>query len=325
MFPRIRTVVLVGFILAYAMIVGCAPKSYPVATPMPSEEAYEKVQKSKLSAQLVDERREADKTFHFGILSATLENDGNPIDPVEFLLRNVEKELDARGVDFSFSNQETDKENITVVLREFQIRNHRASGFSPYYTFTTFSADAVVDGKTSRITAYFKNGKVPVWSFEEVIEPCYNIPVDVAVKEIASKINRFTANYHISDADVDAIIKDLKNNFTELSFIDVYDLGFGNNKRAIPYLLELTKHSEAQMRIAALSSLGTIGAVDQMEFLEEVFKTAPWEERNAALKSIGDFGTPEALEFVKNAMRKYQSESNDPNGKYTVEVASLYL
>ena len=321
----LRTVVFIGFVLPFFILGGCAPKSYPVATPETSEYVFTAIEKNQLSAKLVDERREADLAFHIGLLPSKLVNEGGSINAVGFLARNVEKELDARGIKFSFSSKGQDDEDFTVHLKKFRIRNHRVSGFSPYYTFTTISADVVIAGKTSRITAYFKNGKVPVWSFDEVIEPCYNIPIDVAIKEFASKINRLTVDASIADSDVDAIISALQNKFTAASYVDVYDLGFSNNKRAIPYLVELTRHVDGRVRVAALSSLGTIGAVDQMEYLKEVFNSASWEERNAALKSIGDFGTLEALAFVKDAMRKFQSESNDPNAKYTVEVASLYL
>jgi HEAT repeat protein len=132
-------------------------------------------------------------------------------------------------------------------------------------------------------------------------------------------------NYSIPDSDVDAISNEIKNNYSKLSYLEVYRLGFGNNKRAIPYLVELTKHEEYLVRIAALASLGTIGAVDQFEYLKGIYNTSPWREKNMALKSIGDFGTPEAISFIKGAMRELQSNNDDPNGKYIIEVASLYL
>jgi hypothetical protein len=322
MFRTMRILVFAGTILTFAMTVGCAPSSYTVSTPKPSSFVFADAQNDQLSTHIIDERLEADRDFHIGILQATLVNEGKPIDPIEFLARNVEKELKARGVNVSFAEQ---GDGVTVKLHKFRIRNHRASGFSPYFTFTTISADVVAGGKTTRVTAYFKNGKVPVWSFDEVVEPCYNIPADLAIKEFASKINRLTKNFSISDADVEAILNGFKNNNTELSYLDVYKLGFSNNQRAIPYLVELTKHEKDVVRIAALSSLGTIGAVDQFDYLKEVYQTSPWQEKNMALKSIGDFGTPEALEFVKEVMRKLQRESNDPNDRYTIEVADLYL
>ena len=323
MYRTLRTLIFAGIIFALALTVGCAPANYKVATPTPSTLVFTDAKSDQLSIHVIDERRAADQIFHVGVLPATLANEGQPIDPVAFLEKNVAKELKARGTNVSFADQTCD--DVMVKLHKFQIRNHRASGFSPYFTFTTISADVVTEGRVSRVTAYFKNGKVPVWSFNEVIEPCYNIPVDLAIKEFASKINRLTVNYHISDADVDAIAHGIKNNFTELSYLEVYKLGYSNNRHAIPYLVELTKHEKDVVRIAALSSLGTIGAIEQFDYLKGVYQTSPWQEKNMALKSIGDLGTPEALEFVKEAMRKLQKGGNDSNDKYTIEVAALYL
>ncbi len=325
MYKSMRFIILAGLFLTLAMTFGCAPSQYKVNTPKPSLNQFANSTDDQLTAQIVDERREGDKRFHVGVLQSNLVNEGKPIDPVEFLTRNVENELKARGVNISFATHSDSQDDVIVKLKKFRIRNHRASGFSPYYTFTTISADVEIGDKSTRVTAYFKNGKIPIWSFDEVIDPCYTIPVSFAIKEFASKINRLTANYSISDSDVDAISNEIKNNYSELSYLEVYKLGFGNNKRAIPYLVELTKHEKVRVRIAALASLGTIGAVDQFNYLKEIYSTSPWEEKNMALKSIGDFGTPESISFIKEAMHELQSNNDDPNDKYIIEVASLYL
>lgn len=326
MYRIIQSIIFAGGVISLVMLSGCAPSTYTLATPTPSSIVFSTTTEYQPSANVIDERRSADMDFHVGVLSATLINEGKPVDPVEFLARNVEKELKARGVNVAFSTGKEDEADVSVKLLKFRVRNHRASGFSPYYTFTTISADIVVAGKTSRIAAYFKNGKIPVWSFDEVIEPCYTIPVNMVIKEFASKFNRLTANAHISDVEVDAIVSNINDNYSETtSYLEVYKLGFGNNKRAIPHLVELTKHQNNQVRIAALSSLGTIGAVEQFDSLTQVYDRSEWHERVAALKSIGDFGTPEAIAFVKDALRQLQTTSADANDKYIIEVASLYL
>ncbi|MCK5916374.1 MAG: HEAT repeat domain-containing protein [Deltaproteobacteria bacterium] len=325
MYKSIRFIILAGLFFSLSMTFGCAPSQYKVNTPKPSLNQFADSTDDQLIAQIVDERREGDKKFHVGVLPSTLINEGKPIDPVEFLTRNIENELKARGVNISFATNSDSQDDVIVKLKKFRIRNHRASGFSPYFTFTTISADVETGDKSTRVTAYFSNGKVPVWSFDEVIDPCYNIPVNFAIKEFASKINRLTANYSITDSDVDAISIEIKNNYSELSYLEVYKLGFGNNKRAIPYLVELTKHENSLVRIAALASLGTIGAVDQFDYLKRIYNTSPWRQKSMALKSIGDFGTSEGVSFIKDAMRELQSNNDDPNDKYIIEVASLYL
>ncbi len=320
---RIALIAALSFTMAF--LVGCAPNSYPVKTPTPSKLAFSDVQNTPVKANVVDKRRTADQMFHVGVLPSTLQNEGKPIEPVNFLISNVEKELKNRGINIQISSQDTGQDGIHILLNKFRIRNHRASGFSPYFTFTTISADIDAASGKQRVTAYFKNGKVPVWSFDEVIEPCYNIPVSHAVKEFASKINRLTTNYKISDSELDSLVAIIKGADMEKDYLEVYKLGYSNNPKAIPVLVELTKHDKDLVRIAALSSLGTIGAKDQLSYLMDVYKTAPWQERNMALKSIGDIGTPEALDFVKKAMGELQMDDSDPNAKYTREVAGLYL
>jgi hypothetical protein len=50
------------------------------------------------------------------------------------------------------------------------------------------------------VVSYFKNGKVPVWTFDEVQKDTLDLPLGLVVKEVASKINRHAFNLRAPDA-----------------------------------------------------------------------------------------------------------------------------
>lgn len=200
----------------------------------------------------------------------------------------------------------------------------RTSGFSPYHTFTTFSADLSTGGSARRITAYFKNSKVPVWAFSEVERPCYQIPVEVVVKEIAAKINahvfgRVTPSETVSKL-VAAIPKGPADAASE-AYLKVLELGYTNNRAAVAPLVQLTNHEETLMRAAAISALGMLGAADQLPLLQKIYSDSESEslDKAMALKAIGDLDTPDARDFVSRVKR-----STDYNNELIREVADLY-
>ena len=102
-------------------------------------------------------------------------------------------------------------------IKRLHIQNARVSGFSPFITFTSVRADLMTPRGSQRITAYIKRGKVPVWSFDEVIEPTYNEPLGLLTKELAAKIRDVSIQLYQTAADYAAtrgiIIADTKFEF----------------------------------------------------------------------------------------------------------------
>lgn len=95
-FPIKRLLVIA---LTSALMGGCAPSSYQVKTPAPSNAGYEKTATNDFSPlQLVDMRSDK-KTFSYGILPAELKLNKAPLAPVDFLQEHTDKELAARGID----------------------------------------------------------------------------------------------------------------------------------------------------------------------------------------------------------------------------------
>jgi len=311
--------------VAALMIQGCAPTSYKVKSPTPSDLVYSSTQASEaITLSMRDARAEADKNFSFGILKANLLLDGKAINPVVYLKENSIKELNARGI----NTQEASAGNVDVAVKKLYIRNHRATGFSPFVTLSWFSADVKTAKGNQRMGIFIKRGKVPVWSFDEVIDPTFNEPLSLLVKEFSAKVNRLTANQAISDEQVASLVAAVNAQPAATdAYIKVYQLGFGNNKSAIKSLVGFTKHSDEYIRLAAISSLGILQADSELPLLKTLYAGGTlWQDRAMALKAICDLATPDALAIAKQVKADLdKSGKTDTDTQWLKEILNMYL
>ncbi|VAW94683.1 hypothetical protein MNBD_GAMMA21-3016 [hydrothermal vent metagenome] len=312
-----KLIVLLGA-LPLVFLSGCSiNKSFTIKEPTPSSITYSKKVGSDNKLSIQDSRSKDDKKFSVGRLNAILGGLGK--DEIEFLGKNLEAALKSRGINVNYSAA-ADNSNIKLNVIKYRIRNQRSSGFHPYLTYTTFSADLVYQGKTHRITGYFKNGKVPVWSFAEVEEPCYNIPLSLLVKEIATKINRKVFKLKTSDEKVASLAKAIATSEEKLIYFQVLELGYSNNSKAIPHLVKLTKHTDSMLRATAISALGMLQATDQFELLKTLYAENSNTIKYMALKSIGDLDTQDSKDFIKKI-----KSSDEYTEKPIREIVDLYL
>jgi hypothetical protein len=303
---------------------GCAPSFYMVKNPTPSALQYV-VAAPQATDQLVfiDERKGNDKTFSTGILPATLKVSSTAIDPPKFLAKGVEDELRSRGL--TVTTATVGDALPKVHLQTFRVQNHRSSGFSPFFTFTYIGADLETASGTKRITAYVRRGKVPVWSFDEVIEPTFNQPLSIAIKEFSSKLAKVMYGYQADDDAVKRLQDKIAGPRTDLTYLDVYALGFTNNPLAVGTLVTLTGDTDEYVRQAAISSLGTIGATEQFALLKGIYEKtgASRQDRDMAIKAIADLGTKESSELVAAELKRV-SGLTDTDSLWTARVLALY-
>jgi hypothetical protein len=313
--------------LTALLIQGCAPSAYNVKTPTPSQYAYTKADMaSKLELSFQDARGEKDKVFSDGTLKAGLLLNKKPIEPIAYIKENTAKELQARGINTSVA----DKAAVDVRINKLAIRNYRSNGFTPFVTFTMLSADVTTATGKQRVGVYIKRGKVPVWSFDEVIEPTFNEPLSLVVKELSAKINSITSKQSISDDQVTKLVADINAQPAAAdTYLKVYQLGFGFNKTAIKPLVALTKNADEYIRLAAISSLGNLKAESELSYLQGLYSatTGLWQDRGMALKAICDIGTPEALAFTQKAKTDLDKPSSKDKDDitWTKEILGLYL
>ncbi len=314
---------------AAGVLSGCAINMpVPIKDPLTSNQPYAKsgeLQPITLSfkdAQSISLRQQ----LLLGRIPMQLLYQGKPFEPVPWLARHTVNELKSRGLPVSLAADGAP--GTEVQIKRVYIENHRVSGFSPFVTFTFLRADVMTPDGPRRVTAYVKRGKVPVWSFDEVIDPTYNEPLDVASKELAAKINRLLFGQRIDDAQVQRLVARIQGHGqgTRETYLDVYQLGFGNNPAAIPELVRLTDHNEEYVRLAALSSLGILGAVDRFDFLAARYRQSGglWQERTMALKAIGDLGTAQAYRFLTAELEALKGRT-DLDSVWTRAMLALYL
>lgn len=304
----------------------CAPSSYMLKPPSPSGMKYEATtQPPKTELSLLDSRRENERVFHSGLLNATLNMDNAPIDPPSFLAANLQREFESRGIPVQVSR--TDKGLPRLNLTTFRVQNHRSSGFAPFVTFTYLSADLETPSGKTRFGTFIKRGKVPVWSFDEVVDPTFNQPLSLAVKELASKVANQMYGYRASDKTVDELIKKVSGALSGEAYLDVYALGFTNNPRAIDTLVRLIGDKDEYVRLAAISSLGNLRATSQYKVLRSIYddRAGLWQDRAMALKAIGDLGTAESREFLLQEKKRWESGPASNESNWTLNIIRLYV
>lgn len=311
---KFKNLAYLGVVFTLITAFGCT-KTFYIKEPAPSSVVYAQESQEKSILSITDQRSGEDKKLSTGTLPVVLVN---MEDEIFFLGTNLEAALISRGINLHYSSDADG--GLVLDVDKYRIRNLRTTGFSPYWTFTTFAGDLKQNGDSRRVVFYFKRGKVPVWAFREVEDPCYNVPVSLMVKEIASKINRYYFGLQASDDKIKSLVDDINNQFDEFSFLKVLELGYTNNPAAIESLVALTHHQDSMVRVCATCSLGVLGAVDQFDYLKELYNTKKNIEKTMALKAIGDLGTPEALDFIQSV--KISSDYKDDMIR---EVVDLFI
>ncbi|MCP4371377.1 MAG: HEAT repeat domain-containing protein [Deltaproteobacteria bacterium] len=316
--PKILTII--GLLM---LIQGCAPSSYVIKNPTPSNIHFqESNNKSSESIAIIDARSDNEKLFSYGVLKAGLILEGKEFDPIAYLKAQTQRELEARGLSAVIKNTG----NIQVEINKFYMRNHRTNGYTPFITLTMLSAELKSATSEERIVVYIKRGKVPVWSFNEIVQPTLNEPLDLLVKEFAAKLNMIIYGSKISDNEVKSLVAKIESQPAAYeTYLYVYQLGFGNNKTAIPALVKLTNSESEYVRLAAISSLGILKATDQSKSLQDIAQNSDsWQDRSMAFKAIGDIGNPEAIAFLKSTLNKLNTKTAKED-QWAKEVVELYL
>ncbi len=164
------------------------------------------------------------------------------------------------------------------------------------------------------MTAYFHAGKVPIWGMSEIVQPTYNYPMSVVIKEIATKLNGL---YFHSSPPGDLVRRKIDEIKKEPNLDTIMDLAFLGSADALPALESLVKTSTSGNVVTyALDAIGIIGDPKSFPFLRDFHEASRSKGLLFSLKAIGDLGTPEALAFVR-------AEQTDGNANLK-EIVDLY-
>jgi len=311
-------------VMSVILLSGCG-LNYKISDPIVSEIKYDNSGNKQVLIRIEDAR--TNKEFHLRTanlkrVNIKLENVENPI---KWLSQSLNNEFAARGIPVGIVDKESPtKADLVLTVKKYEIVSRRVSGFSPWITTHSFLGELQAEDKTCEIPAFFYGGKVPVWSMDEILSPCFNNPMSVVVKEIASKINRCTLGYSLSNRKVEQLAITAKQRVgagTKDSYLSVLELGGSNNPSAMKALIDLSDNSDYLIKGVALSSIGTLGAENEFDFLKQKYAQSTGLGKFMALKSIGDIGSDEAMSFYRQV--KTGSDYKNSNGiKHCVD---LYL
>lgn len=314
---RLITIFIVAGIMS-----GCSLE-YTIDAPEVSHFSYQNVDKKPLVMKVVDQRD--DKRFSPGIsglkkVDIILENVD---DPVAWLSNGIEKEFAVRGVPLKIAAQDAGQTaDMTLTVKKYQVVNHRASGFSAWEAYHLFLGQLSVGDKTCIIPAYFFNSKIPVWSMDEVRQPCLNIPMSLMVKEIVSKINRCAFNYAASDEEVGRMAADVLAKVkpdTQFACMPSIELGSTNNPLAMKTLEKIAEDQDSFVKTCAITAMGILGPQNRFDYLVGKYAQFTNNDKVIPLKVIGDIGTDKARDFVRKI--KDDKIYNEENGvKYCVDL-----
>ncbi len=235
--------ILLGLVLVST--VGCT-KTFVIRPVQPSQNVYAATtQTESKTVAISDARSGSAKPLSTGTLNVVFTGMD---DEIAYLGENLARVLNAAGIKVTYA--QAGSADTTLKVLTYRMRNLRTSGFSPYHTFTTFSADLITADSPRRITAYFKNSKVPVWAFREVERPCYQIPLEVIVKEIAAKLNARVFGRVAPTEAVHRLATSITQGPADAAseeYLKVLELGYTNNPEAIAPLVRLTTREETLM------------------------------------------------------------------------------
>lgn len=293
--------ILLSIVVLAVLVSGCSLK-YTIDQPTVSHFTYQKVDGKPLVMKVVDQRN--DKTFFTGVgklkkIDLIMENVD---DPVVWLSAGLEKEFAARGLPVKVvTGNAASQADLTLAVHKYQILNHRASGFSAWESYHLFSGQLTLGDKSCTIPAFFFNTKVPVWSMNEVRDPCLNLPASIIVQEIVSKINRCAFNYVAADEQVNQMAARalaVKGDSGAICLPSI-ELGGTNNPAAATALQKLAENDDSLVKTCAVSALGTLGAHKEDNYFVQKFSQFTNNDKAIPLKSIGDTGTSAAFDFLK--------------------------
>jgi hypothetical protein len=296
-----------------------------VKAPEPSGIALQSLSTDHVQLMVKDARTAGQPAFFSGALPATLKFGNEPINPPSFLATQLQAELRSRGMTIDVGNGEDGSPRLDLLT--FRMINSRLTAYAPYVTATLLSADLHYGPMTKRVVVWVKRGKVPVWSFDEIVDPTLNEPLSISIKELAAKIASAMGGYMSDDKAVSELLARLDTR-SGSSYLDVYALGFTNNPKAIEPLVKLVNDPDDYVRMAALSSLGILHATAQFSLLKSIHENtaASPEDRVMSLKAIGDLGTPEAMAYLQEQAKALgRSGTSDYVNNFMNQVLALYL
>lgn len=299
----------------------------PLKSTTESENIYEPIsdEKMKKEVSFID-LRSKNSAIVKGIFKNNLhlKYQKKDLDGLSFIKEALKKEFLAR--DLPIEIVDLSKESLN--LEKFEVFTYRSTSFSPLVTISSLRITVKINNIEKTFSSIIKRGKVPIWSFDEVFDPCFNEPLSLMIKEIVAKINKAYFGYKISDKNISKIISKIENGVKikdKLNYLNVYELGFSNNQKALDSLKSYTTDDDEYLRLASLSTLGLLGGESEFNYLVEKYRNSRiWQDRALSLKSISDINIENARKFLRNEY-KFWKLQDSKEAKWNVMLLDILI
>ncbi len=137
---RFRRSILLFLLISLIPMFGCSV-TIPMARPTPSNFQYSIRKEVPVTIVVKDSRPDSERNLAKGRLTVHITGVGEGL---TFLGEEVAKELKAKGINAAASASDAaGPDSLVLDVDRFYIRHHRATGYSPWVTFTNFRAKAV--------------------------------------------------------------------------------------------------------------------------------------------------------------------------------------
>lgn len=254
-------------------------------------------------------------TFNVGVNTEDLsvEYKGKELNRFSFVKNSLRDELKARKLPLAFTSDATDK----LELKQFEIFSYQDNKVSPYITLASIK----IEGDTSRgkrtFSSIIKRSNNFQWDEKKARENGFDEPMSLMIKEVVAKLNKNYFDYELEDEKILILKSRIKRKILLDDYSvhkDIYELGFSNNKKALPVLRKYAGHSNRDIQLSAISMLGLIGGQSQFEYLTQVYnKNEAWDIKAMSLKAIADISSKSAKKFIQKEYEFWEKENSKEN------------
>ena len=310
---RIKLFIQVLFVGVVALSFQACSLKIPLKSTVESENKFEpKTKVGEVKKVTFENLLDKESKIVTGVLQEHifLEHQNKPFDGYSFIKNAFKKEFKARSLPISI----VDTSDKSINLEKFEIFVHRVNAFTPLVTLSSINVTATIGEKKQTFTSVIKRGKVPVWEMSEVFDPCFNEPINLMVKEIVAKINKAYFDYKLSDANLSKLLVKIEDGISmndKLNYLNIYELGFSNNEKALEFLRKYSNLIDEYIRLASISMLGFIGGEAEFDYLVSKYRTSKlWQDKAFALKAIADINTEKSRNFLKDEYNYLMTQSS---------------
>lgn len=304
-------------------LLSCASSPIQVTAPQPSPHPFSDRHVDSLSLAIFDARNAADKQVLSGYRKGELTLEGKALDPLNFLKTEIAREITARG----YRVQLTTKAPTRFSITDIKLITDREGPYAPVIIWAAVQGKLQLRDHTQPLSALTVQAYYPKFNYSELDAPLFTQSLQLLVKEIASKLLAQIDSAKLSDSVVTSLSTTLLASKTPDNAAQlVYQLGFGQNRNAVPTVIETLQSKDPEIHRASIAALGGLQASEYLPTLIAGYLEAETiTEKLITIKAIADIGTQPALAWMAKERLNIGKLHDDTERALLTRTLNLYL